>query len=143
MMKDRKKNLMLPLVLGLLLLTGKLVHTFVPMAILPKLDIPNLVLISLIALLLEHYFAEAGRNNIITTLLLSALSFGLLLFASGFVWLDCLKLAIAGGIVYTVTACIFDDMIERLSTGPEAKAAPVLSAIGVYLAVQCFSGIIL
>ena len=34
-------------------------------------------------------------------------------------------------------------MMERLSSGPVAKAAPVLSALGLYLAAQCFAGIIL
>jgi hypothetical protein len=32
-------------------------------------------------------------------------------------------------------------MEDRLSTGPAAKLAPILSALGLYLAAQCFMGI--
>ena len=140
----KKKNIyLLPIVLTVFFAACAIVRTLIPMAVLPELDIPNVVLLSLAALLLEHYFAAESRNNIIVTLLLSALTFGLLSCVSGFPWLDCLKLAVVGGIVYTVTAWLFDEMMERLSTGPAAKEAPVFSALGLYLAAQCFSGMIL
>ena len=35
---------------------------------------------------------------------------------------------------------LFTDMAERLSSGPAAKAAPFLSAFGLYLAAQALMG---
>lgn len=139
----KKKNLyLLPIVLTVFLAACAVVRTLIPMAVLPELDIPNVVLLSLAALLPEHTFAAESRNNILVTLLLSALTFGLLPYVSGFPWMDCLRLAAAGGITYTVTAWLFGEMMERLSTGPAAKAAPVFSALGLYLAAQCFAGML-
>ena len=75
-------------------------------------------------------------------LLFSGLTFGLLSFAASYTYgLEALKLALVGGVLFTVTSFLFDQILERLSSGPAAKAAPVLSALGLFLAVQCFSGL--
>ena len=52
-MKDKKwiSILALPVVLTAAVGTSAVIRAFVPMAILPKLDIPNMVLLSLISLL--------------------------------------------------------------------------------------------
>ena len=145
-MKDKRwiSILALPVVLGVALGTCAVIRAFVPMAILPKLDIPNMVLLSLISLLIRHYFARQTQVQVIPGLLLSALAFGLLplaagLVAPGEVW----KLAAVGGVVYTAAAWLFGELVEWLSSGSGAKAAPILGALGLYLAVQCFSGILL
>lgn len=137
-------NTLLAAVLGCGLLIAQLVRAFAPAVILPALNIPNMVLISLIALLLERHPIPGGKRNWICVAALGALTFGLLPFAACFVGgLEALKLGLAGGIVFTVTTWLFDSMRERISTGPAAKAAPVVSALGLYLAAQCFSGILL
>jgi len=48
-----------------------------------------------------------------------------------------------GGVVFTVTAWLFTSIQDRLSSGPACKAAPVVSAFGLYLAAQAFTGILL
>jgi hypothetical protein len=48
-----------------------------------------------------------------------------------------------GGIVFTVCTWLFSSVTQRLVTGPKARAAAVISAFGIYLAAQCFAGIIL
>ena len=137
-------NTALAIVLGIALLVCVLLRTFVPGLILPRLDIPNMVLLSLVALLADHYLARDAKRCYICIPLLSGLSFGLLPFAAGFAALTALpKLALAGCVTYLAMAWLFGQMQERLSSGPAAKAAPVLSALGLYLAVQCFAGIIL
>ena len=145
-MKNRKysSNVALPVVLGIFLLICVLVRTFNPMAVLPKLDIPNVVLLSVVALLAAHYLAP-GRNGCdVITALLAAVTFGLLPYVSGFAAVtDALKLGLVGGAVFFVAAWLFGEMMERLSSGPVAKAAPVFSALGLYLAAQCFAGMIL
>ena len=137
-------NTLLAAVVGAAMLACVIVRAVAPMIIMPELDIPTLVALSLVALLLDHYIAPGAKRCYICIPLLGAITFGLLPFAACFVGaLDALWLAIAGGVVFTVTTWIFSAMTDRLSTGPIAKAAPILSAFGLYLAVQCFMGILL
>lgn len=136
-------NILLTVVLGIALFTAILVRTFAPTIILPKLDIPNMVLISLIALVLDHYLARGVKRCYLCVALLSALAFGLLPFGACFVGLwDALKLGLIGGIVFTVMTWLYTSALDRLSSGPAAKAAPVICALGLWLAAQCFAGII-
>lgn len=141
--KSYTLNVLLPIVLGLALLIGILVRTFAPAVIIPQLDIPNMVLISLIALVADHYLAPGAKRCYICVAVFSALSFGVLPYAACFVnVMEALKLGLVGGIVFTVTTLLYSSVEDRLSSGPVAKAAPVLSAFGLYLAAQCFAGIL-
>lgn len=134
-------NTLLAAVLGAALLVCILIRTFAPRVILPALDVPNLVLISLAALLIDHYAAPGADRCYICIPVFSALSFGLLPFAACFVGaMDALKLGVLGCIVFTATTWLFSSMVDRLSTGPAAKAAPFVSALGLYLAAQALMG---
>jgi hypothetical protein len=114
------------------------------MGVLPQLNIPNMVLLSLVALVLDHYVVSGAKRCWVCIPVLSAVTFGLLPIAAGFAGgIEALKLALVGGAVFTLTAWLYSSVQERLSTGPVAKAAPVLSALGLYLASQCFAGIVL
>jgi len=120
-----------------------LVRTFLPAAVLPRLDIPNMGALALVALLVDHYAARGAKRCYICIPVFSALSFGLLPYCAGFATgMEALKLAILGGVVFTAVTWLFSAMEDRLSSGPAAKAAPILSAVGLYLALQCFIGII-
>lgn len=137
-------NTLLAAVLGIVLLIAVLVRTFAPAVIIPALNIPNMELISLLALLLDHYLAPGAKRCYVCVALLAAAAFGLLPFAACFVaGLEAAKLALIGGIVFAVTTWLFTSIQERLSSGPAAKAAPVLSALGLYLAAQSLTGILL
>ena len=137
-------NTILAAVLGAALLVCIFVRTFAPRMILPELDIPNLVLISLVALVLDHYLAPNADRCYVCVSVFSAITFGLLPFAAAFVGaMEALKMAVAGGVVFTVLTWLFSSVQDRLSTGPTAKAAPVVSAFGLYLAVQGLMGMIL
>ena len=145
-MNEKKYTLptMLIAVMCLSLLAFVLVRTFLPHIIIPELDVPNMVLISLIALLADHYLAPGAKRCYVCVVLFGALSFGLLPFAACFVGaLEAVKLGLVGGVVFTVVTLLFTSIQDRLSSGPAAKAAPVLSAVGLYLACQCFMGMIL
>ena len=136
-------NTLLAVILGAVLLIAVFVRTFAPAIILPELDLPNMVLISLLALLLDHYLAPGAKRCYICIPVLSAITFGLLPFAACFVGaLDALKLALIGCAVFTAATWLFTSMEDRLSTGPAAKAAPIVSALGLYLAAQCLMGIL-
>lgn len=120
-----------------------LVRTFQPAAVIPALDIPNMVALSLVALLADHYAAKGVARCYICIPLFSAITFGLLPFCAGFATgLEALKLAAVGGVVFTAITWLYSAMMDRLSSGPAAKAAPFLSALGLYLAAQCFAGLI-
>ena len=137
-------NTLLAVVLGAALLVCILVRTFAPRMILPELDIPNLTLIALAALLLDHYLAPGAKRCYICIPMFSAITFGLLPFAACFVGApEALKLGVIGAVVFTAVTWLFSSMTDRISTGPAAKAAPFVSALGLYLAVQCFMGMVL
>ncbi len=145
-MKNKKYtlNILLVAVLSIALLICILIRTLAPRMILPHLDIPNIVLVSLLALVLDHYIAPGAKRCYICIPLFAAVTFGLLPFAGCFEGiLEALKLALAGGIVFTLVTLLYSTIQDRLSSGPVAKAAPILSALGLYLAFQAFAGIIL
>ena len=136
-------NTLLAAILGAVLLVCVLVRTFLPRMILPELDIPNMVLLSLVALVADHYAAPGAKRCYICIPVFAAIAFGLLPFAACFVGaLEALKLALLGGVIFTVITWLYTTMVDRISSGPVAKAAPIMSALGLYLAVQCFAGLL-
>lgn len=137
-------NTILAVVLGSILLIAVLVRTFIPFMIIPKLNIPNITLISLLTLLLEHYFKIKEKYCYVRIFILAVASFGIMPLAAGFVTtVEAVKVAVVGGIAFTVTTFLFTSMQERLSSGSAKKSAPILNAFSLYLAVQCFTGILL
>ncbi len=115
-----------------------------PAAVLPPLNIPNMVLLCLVALVAEYYLAGGNPRCYICIPVFSALAFGLLPLMAGFACVHTFwKLGMVGGAACTVTTWLFTSMTDRLLSGPQAKAAAVLSAFGLFLAAQCFTGIIL
>ena len=137
-------NTFLAAALGVYLLITVIVRAFCPQIILPKANIPNMVLISLIALVLDHYLSFGAKRCYICISVFAALTFGLLPYAAAFATLlEALKLAVVGCVVFTVTTWLFSTIQERLSSGPAAKASAFFSAVSLYMASQCFIGIIL
>lgn len=144
-MKNNKYflNTALAVVLGVALAVCVFLRTFIPAIVLPQLSIPNMVLLSLLALHLDHFWIEDAKRCWICIPLISALTFGLLPYAASFVGvLEALKLAAVGGVTFTTTTWLYTSILNRLASGPVAKAAPILSALGLYLASQCFAGIL-
>lgn len=137
-------NTLLTVVVGVYLLAALIVRTFCPQIIMPKASIPSLVLISLIPLVLEHYLVPGAKRCYICIPVFSALTFGLLPYAATFVTpMESLKLAVVGCVVFTVTTWLFSTIQDRLSSGPAAKASAFFSAVSLYMASQCFIGMIL
>ena len=123
------------------LLAMLIARAICPVLVFPGFGIPNLVLISLFALVLDHYIVKDAPRCYICIPVLAFLTFGLLPLAAGLVLpLDALWLGVKGCITFTATTWLFTSMADRISTGPSAKFAPVVSAVGLYLASQCFMG---
>lgn len=146
-MKENKffLNTALAVILFVILLVAAFIRAFAPGIIIPELDVPALVLISLVALLADHYVTGGAKRCYICIPLLSALTFGLLPFAACFTGLwEALKLGLIGGAVFTAVTWIYSSMQDRISTAPAvSKLAPLLSAFGLFLASQIFAGWIL
>jgi hypothetical protein len=137
-------NTVLAAVLSLYLVGAVLVRTFLPLVILPEANIPNLTLIGLIALVLEHYLNPDAKRCYICIPVFAALTFGLLPFAACFVSaLEAVKLGLVGALVFTVVTALFTTIQDRLSSGPAAKASAFFSAVSLYMASQCFTAILL
>ena len=135
-------NTVLSAVLAVVLGAMVAIRAFAPQIILPVFDIPTLTAISLAALVVDHYLAKGAKRCYICIPLFAALSFGLLPYAAGMVAVsNLLGLALTGAAVFTVTTFVFTSIQDRLSSGPAARLAPIVSALGIWLAVQAFAGI--
>lgn len=137
-------NTLLALTVFVALAAMMITKVYLPAAVLPPINIPNMVLISLVALLVDHLFAPQAPRCYICIAVFSAITFGLLTLMGGFAcrhdfWLY----GVVGGVVFTVTTWLFTSMTERLQTGPKARLAVLMGAAGIFLASQCFMGIIL
>ena len=56
---------------------------------------------------------------------------------------DALGLALSGCVIFTLCTFVFTSIQDRLSSGPAAKASAFFSAVSLYMASQCFIGMIL
>ena len=145
-MKNNK--FLLPLVLVAVLFVAMLAAMFTeivqPAAILPTLNIPNIVLLSVVALLVEHFLSKGGPRCYVCIVAFGVAAFALLPLMAGFACVhDFWKYGLVGGIAFAVTTYLFTSATQRIKTGPKAPAAVVLTGFGIYLASQCFAGMIL
>ena len=135
------------MLIGVLFLTfaiSMVVRLLIPAAVFPPLNIPNMVLLSVIALYLEHLIAPNNPRCYICIPIFGVLSFGILPLFAGFAcqhtfW----NIGLVGGVVFTVVTFLFTSVTDRLQTGPKARGALLFTCLGIFLAAQCFAGIIL
>ena len=137
-------NTMLTVVLFIALTAAHIARVMIPPVVLPVLNIPNMVLLSMVALLADHWISPRTARNYLCVLILSVITFALLPLFAGFACQhDFWKFGLVGGVVFTVCTWLFSSVTQRISTGPRAWAATLVSSFGIYLAAQCFAGIIL
>ena len=135
-------NTVLTAVLAAVLAVMVVLRAVSPQLILMLFDIVSITGISLIALVLDHYLAKGAKRCYICIPVFAALSFGILPFAAGMVPLKyVLGLAASGAVIFTLCTFAFTSIQDRLSSGPAARLAPIMSAFGIWLAVQAFAGI--
>ena len=135
-------NTVLTAVLAAVLAVMVVLRAVSPRLILMQFDIVSITGISLIALVLDHYLAKGAKRCYICIPVFAALSFGILPFAAGMVALKyVLGLAASGAVIFTLCTFAFTSIQDRLSSGPAARLAPIMSAFGIWLAVQAFAGI--
>ncbi len=132
----------LSVVTGVALLSLLAVNAFFPHLILPKPNFNALLVLSLVALVLDCYLGKGRKHDFRLVPLYGAFIFGVFPLACFVATpMEALKLALMGAVLLTVVTFLFDSMIDRLSGGPASKAAPLISAFGLYLGAQCLLGI--
>lgn len=142
-----KLNTVLAGVLGLICLVLMLVRTFMPQAILPLIDIPNLAAVCAAALVIDCYleWKHVPKRDWLLTAVLAVLTFWLLPWAAGLTSGigEALRLGVIAGALFTVMAFLFNTIKDRMVSGKSFILAPVCVGAGMYLACQCFAGILL
>lgn len=137
-------NVILTVVVSIAIMACMVIKAFIPAAVLPPLNIPNMAALSLLALLIDHYAVKKKLRCYVSSALTGAAVFGFLPYVAGLAAIaDTWKPALVGAAVYTLLMFLFSSIEDRISTGPKARLAPIVSAFGLYLAFQCFGGMIL
>lgn len=138
-------NILLAVIFGIAMLAAVLCRTFAPAAVLPVLNIPNLLALCVIALVLEHYLAKpSGKPCLICGALLAAVTFALLPLAAGMATVESIwPVALLGCVIYAASKWLFDSVAQQLSSGPAGKLAAAITGMGMILAGQAFAGMLL
>lgn len=137
-------NILLAAVVFAAMLTMMLIRVWNPAGVLPRLDIPNMALLSLLVLIGEHYLSPKASRDYVSIAILSFLTFALLPLMAGFACQhDFWKIGLGGCVVFTGLTWLYTSMVSRIASGVKAPAAPIVSALGLYLAIQGFAGIFL
>ena len=127
----------LSVLLGLALLMVVCLQTLLPRLILPRPDIPTVVLVCALALLAEHYLAPEAQHNPLLLALLGAAHFGALPLCAAFVpWQQGLELAAVGALALPLCAAAF-----RTACRSEGALRPWVMVVGLYLAAQALRGV--
>lgn len=133
---------LLAVMLTAVLAATVLTKAFFPAVILPKWNISNLTGFSLLVLLVDSLLAPGAGRNYGLTAALSVAIFGLLPWGAGVVSFAGLwGSGLSGGGVFTACTWLFSGLEQRLSSGNGSRMALLSGAVGIYLAVQAFTGI--
>lgn len=142
-----KLNTVLAGVVGIICLVLLLVRAFKPEIILPLVDVPNLAAVCVMALVVDNYLdlKSVPKRNWALTAVLAVVTFWLLPWASGVVddASEALRVGVIGGLLFTALAFLYTSIRERLVSGKSGFLAPLCVGAGMYLACQCFAGMLL
>ena len=140
--KNMILNVLLAAVLGAGLLAGMIWRAFVPNVVLTDLEITTMAALVLIALLLEYFVTGTQKRAWAVQIILAAVTFAVLPWAAG---LSCagIGVTLCGTVTFAVLTWIFDSVADRVSVTTDCKYAMIPTAFIMYLACQCFMGMIL
>ena len=145
-MKNNKYflNTLLAAVLFAVLAAMVLARALFPAIVLPAVNIPNIILICAATLLAEHLIAPHSPRCFICVAVFGIVTFALLPLMAGFACVhNFWKIGLVGGAAFTACTFLFDSITDRLATGSKAAGAAAVCALGLWLAGQCFAGMIL
>ena len=135
-------NVLLAVVLGAGLLVGMVWKAFQPNVVLADLELPAIAALVLIALVIEYLWKGTQKRAWAVQIVLAAITFAVIPFAAGYAGAG-IGLILCGTAMFTVLTWIFDSVAERLDVTCDCKCAMIPTAFVMYLACQCFMGMIL
>lgn len=135
-------NIILAATLGAGFLVGIVWSAIQPNVVLSNLDVPAMAALVLIALLIEYLWKGTEKRAWVVQIVLAAVTFAVLPFAAGYAGAG-IKLTVCGTASFAVLTWLFDSMAERMSVTCNRKCAMIPTAFVMYLACQCFMGMIL
>lgn len=136
------KNTLLTVEMGLVCLAVVLIRTFSQGSILPRYDVPFLVLMSVIPMSIACYVKTEGEENVLVSVFLAAVTFTVLPLAAGWdTGMSAGKMFVEGAVVFAVTDAFYASIGSRVSTMPKAPFALAANGFLLYLASQCFQNI--
>ncbi len=135
-------NVLLAAVLGAGLLVGIIWSAMVPNVVLADLEIPAIAALVLIALVIEYLWKGTQKRAWAAQIVLAAVTFAILPLAAGYAGAG-IGLILCGTAVFAVLTFVFDSVAERLDVTCDCKCAMIPTAFVMYLACQCFMGMIL
>ena len=121
---------------------GMVWRVFQPNVVLADLEIPSIAALVLIALLIEYLVKGTQKRAWLQQTILAAVTFALLPFAAG-LYDAGLGVTVCGTVVFTVLTWLFDAAADRIEVTADCKYAMIPTAFVMYLACQCFMGMIL
>ena len=134
-------NGLLAAVLGAGLLAGMIWRVFVPNVVLADLNLPSMAAIVLITLLIEYFVKGTQKRAWAVQIILAAVTFAVLPFAAGLANAG-VKVTILGTVVCAALTWIFDSVAERMTVTADCKTVMIPTAFVMYLACQCFMGML-
>lgn len=135
-------NTLLAVVLGAGLLTGMVWRAFQPNVVLPDLDIPAMAALVLIALVLEYLLTGTKKRAWTVQIVLAAVTFAVLPWIADLPYMG-LMTVVCGTVVFAGLTWLFDFAVDRLEVTTDCKLAVIPTAFVMYLACQCFMGMII
>ena len=135
-------NVLLAAVLGAGLLVGMVWKAFQPNVVLADLELPAIAALVLIALVIEYLWKGTQKRAWAVQIVLAAITFTVIPFAAGYAGAG-IGLILCGTVMFTALTWIFDSVAERLDVTCDCKCAMIPTAFVMYLACQCFMGMIL
>ena len=135
-------NVLLAVVLGAGLLVGMVWKAFQPNVVLADLELPAIAALVLIALVIEYLWKGTQKRAWAVQIVLAAITFAVIPFAAGYAGTG-IGLILCGTVMFTALTWIFDSVAERLDVTCDCKCAMIPTAFVMYLAWQCFMGMIL
>ena len=140
--KTMMLNTLLAAVVGAGLLLGMVWKAVQPNVVLPDLDIPAVAALVLIALVLEYLMNGTNKRAWAIQIALAAVTFAVLPWAADLPVAG-IKVAACGTVVFAALTWLFDSIVQRMEVTTDCKYAVIPTAFVMYLACQCFMGMIL
>ena len=135
-------NVLLAVVSGAGLLIGMILKAVQPNIVLADLEIPSMAALVLIALLMEYLIRGTQKRTWGLQIILAAVTFAVLPMAAG-LSVPVVKTALCAAAVFGILTWIFDFAADRISVTVDCKYAMVPTTFVLYLACQCFMGMII